>query len=101
MSINVFGFTQDPPIVYASFWIFWVVSVILTLTVLGVYFGIVLIKKNLEKQEEKAKQEEQQEKLDLVRPPSDNAGSDGEAKGGSRRRRKRDSRQPKPEAALT
>jgi hypothetical protein len=102
MSINMFDFTRNPPTVFPSFWLFWLVSGLLTVTVLTLYFGIVYIKKTKEKQqEEEAKKEEEQDKLDLIRPPAGNAGeSDGEGRG-SRRRRKRDSRQPKPEAAAS
>src|SRR5271156_3582603 len=74
-SMNVFDWTKDPPAVYASFWIFWVFAIILTLVVLGVYFGAkryARLKEEREKQEAEDKENHAQQMLQQPPVPDQN-----------------------------
>lgn len=62
-SMNVFDWTKNPPTVYPSFWIFWLVAIILTAVVLLVYFGVKRYDK-LKEEQEKAEENEKENRED-------------------------------------
>jgi len=97
LSIGAFDWTQDPPTVYPSFWVFWVWAVPTTLLTLVVYFGWKQYNKAKVKREEvEAKEKEDREGADMVRPPDESMGNGSSL----HRRRKHRSKGSKPEAPV-
>jgi len=97
LSIGAFDWTQDPPTIYSSFWVFWVWAIPVTVLTLGVYFGWKQYNKaKIKREEVDAKEKEDREEADMVRPPDEFPGSGSP----SHRRRKHRSKSSKPVAAM-
>jgi uncharacterized membrane protein YgcG len=97
VSTSFFNLSANPPTISSSFWIFWVVSVALTVLTLGVYFLWQYRKKqDAKRQEREAKAREREVGWEEGGGSEAGPGGGGSGNGSGHGRRRRRRRKPVP-----